>query len=139
MKKVWGRLLIIFAFICGLLSFVPPILTGNYFFTFDGARDLIWVKNQVDFLKPSLIGPWGSITGVFFGPLWFWILTIPYILGGGDPRIITLFSGLLIFSTGIIAYYLLKKHLFSLAFFTLVLGFTSPAILSLSEFAFSQH
>lgn len=139
MQTKLRTILLFIAFVSGLLSFTLPILTGYFFFTFDGARDMLWVKNQVDFLKPSLIGPWGSITGIFFGPLWFWILSIPYILGTGDPRIITLFSGLLVFSTGIIAFFFLRKYSYILAYFTLLLGVTSPAILSLSEFAFSQH
>lgn len=103
--------------------------------TFDQGRDWLWVQNQFELMRPSLIGPAGSIAGVFFGPLWFWLLSIPYALSGGHPIAMTLFNALIVYSAVIVAALMFKKH----ARLILLLGFGSPALHGLANHAFSQH
>jgi len=65
---------------------LPQILRDEFPFVFDFGRDLIWVRNMVELKKITLIGPWGSLAGVYMGPGWYYFLAIPYIISGGDPR-----------------------------------------------------
>ncbi len=110
-----------------------------YFLTFDQGRDLIWSYNQVLFSKPSLIGPWGSITGVFFGPLWFWILGIGLFFSGGDPIITVLINMAIVYSAGILMYLFLRKKDKLTALIILTIFFASSYIRGMAGFAFSQH
>lgn len=127
------------AILAGLLIALMPILFGLFPFTFDQARDIIWVKNQVDFFRPYLIGPWGSLAGVYFGPLWYWLLTIPFVIFSGNPVGVTLFNATLVFGSILLAAWLFKKHLPKTAIFIILLGFWSPAVHGIASFAFSQH
>jgi len=139
MNKLLHPVLTSLVLFTGLIVCVVPILSGIFFFTFDQARDLIWVKNQVDFFAPSLIGPPGSLEGVFFGPVWLWLLTLPFIIGNGSPIFTTLFNSFVVLSAGVLAVILLwRQHKFT-ACFLLILTFWSPAIHSLTGFAFAQH
>lgn len=69
-----------------LFATIPNIVQGQFTFAFDMGRDMLWVRNLVELHRPTLIGPWGSIAGVYFGPLWYYLLAIPYLITGGDPR-----------------------------------------------------
>jgi hypothetical protein len=129
-------------FLVGIASFAMmaiPIWKGAFFFTFDQARDALWVKNQIDFRQLSLIGPVGSLNGVFFGPLWLWLLIIPALLSGGDPTILTLFNAIFTYATLLFAAFLIRKHDKYTAYFFLLLGFISLSISNISATAFSQH
>lgn len=122
-----------------LFVYLYPLTQGIFHFTFDSARDLLWVKNQVDFKYLSLIGPWASLTGVFFGPLWFWLLLIPYLVGRGDPTVAVLFNGLVVYSAVIVLAYGCRRYSSKAAYFILVTGFMSQALRSLAGYAFAQH
>jgi len=138
-RRTLNIIILSFVIVIGLTISLWPVLSGVFPFTFDQGRDLLWVKNQVDFGRPSLIGPWGSLSGVFFGPLWFWLLTIPYLLSGGSPVAVTIFNALVVYSAVIVAGWLLKRHSKRLGYFIVLLGFSSFGVQSISRFAFSQH
>lgn len=84
-SKIYWCLLILAIGLFILLR-LPQVLRGDFAFVFDMGRDHIWVRNMVELTKPTLIGPWGSLAGVYMGPAWYYLLSLPYILGGGDPR-----------------------------------------------------
>ncbi|MFC1626999.1 hypothetical protein ACFL18_00395 [Patescibacteria group bacterium] len=139
MKKN-SYLIVLFLIIAlGLTISILPILKGIFPITFDQGRDFLWVKNQIDFQRPSLIGPWGSLVGTFFGPLWFWLLALPYILSNGHPLAMTLFNALIVYSSVLAAAYLFYKTNKRISYFILLLGFTSPGIIGIANHAFSQH
>lgn len=69
-----------------LLLRLPQVLRDEFPFVFDMGRDHIWVRNIVELKKPTLVGPWGSLAGVYFGPAWYYLLVPAYIITGGDPR-----------------------------------------------------
>ncbi len=131
--------LIILVSLIGLAVGLWPIVSGMFPVTYDQGRDWLWVKNQFDLGRPSLVGPSGSISGVFFGPLWFWLLAIPYGLSYGHPMVMTLFNALMVYSSVIIAALIFRKHDKNIAWLILLLGFGSPALHGLANHAFSQH
>lgn len=70
----------------GLLLRVFITWDGNFIFNVDNADDMIDVREMVSLGKPKLIGQIaGGVEGLFYGPGWFYLLTIPYILFNGDP------------------------------------------------------
>lgn len=132
-------LILIFIIIVGLVINLVPVLYGIFPITYDQGRDFLWVKNQIDFHQPTLIGPAGSMQGVYFGPLWFWLLSLPYILFNGSPIAMTLFNALIVYASLILTFWVIKKYDFRVAYFFIFLGFISPAIHSQASYAFSQH
>lgn len=139
LNKHFLKIPLFFSLIIGLWLIFFPIFQGIFAFTFDQARDLLWVKNQLDFKQPALIGPWGSLQGVYFGPLWYWLLSLPFLLSNGSPIIITSFNALVVLSSFIFLALALAKHNRSVSYFLLFLGFLSPAFHWLSQYAFAQH
>lgn len=137
-KKLFISLFITISFI-GLTIAILPILYGFFAITFDQGRDFIWVSNQVALRKPSLIGPWGSLTGVFFGPLWFWILGFGKLLFGGNPLVFTLINFGIVYSALFLAFILFRKKPKIFLLFLSIIGFSSVQLRSISGFAFSQH
>lgn len=70
------------------------ILTDSFAFTYDVGRDLLALYNIVYLYDIPLIGPTTGLQGLFYGPWWYYILSIPYLLSGGDPHGIVLFIAL---------------------------------------------
>lgn len=75
----------------GLLLRVEGIRTGSFAFTYDVGRDLLAVSDIVNNHKIPLIGQTTGLPGLFYGPWWYYLLTIPFILSSGNP------SGVLFF------------------------------------------
>lgn len=116
-----------------------PIFHGVFFITFDQGRDFLWVKNQVELQKLYLVGPWGSLAGVFFGPFWFWLLIIPYLITDGHPIGFSVFNALIVMSSVVVSFFLLRKKVYTAAIFVVILGLLSVGLRGISTFAFSQH
>jgi hypothetical protein len=123
-----------------LLLTLPSIISGNFTFVFDMGRDQLWTRNMVELRRPTLIGPWGSIAGVFFGPLWFYLLSIPYLIFNGDPRAAVLLPLASNLAAMIIGWKVLRKynHPQAADFFAILYG-VSPAVVGLSSFAFHAN
>jgi hypothetical protein len=58
---------------------------GHFLFNMDNARDMVEVREMVILKHPRLIGPNTAIEGFFTGPMWYYLLAIPFILSNGDP------------------------------------------------------
>lgn len=103
MKKVeWFLLLLILS-----LSFLlgaRMILSGDFFYLFDQARDYLLVKDIVDAHSLTLIGTHSGLGGFFHGPLWLYMLAPIYIFGGGNPFSFTYFYIGLQLVTVLVAY-----------------------------------
>jgi len=130
---------IIFVSIISLIIALTSIIYGVFPITYDQGRDWLWVKNQFDLGRPSLVGPAGSIRGIFFGPLWFWLLAIPYGLTGGSPLAMTLFNAVIVYASIIVAALIFYKYEKLIFWFIILFGFTSPVIHGIANHAFSQH
>lgn len=58
---------------------------GNFIFNMDNARDFVDVREMVELKQIRLSGPTSGIEGLYNGPLWYYLLAIPYIVLNGDP------------------------------------------------------
>lgn len=58
---------------------------GNFIFHMDVARDFIDVREMVVLKNLRLIGPTSAIAGLFSGPLWYYLLSIPFLISLGNP------------------------------------------------------
>jgi len=58
------------------------IISGNISFWYDPARDMLSAWDNLH--KLTLIGSTSGIPGIFYGPYWIWLLSIP-IFFSKDP------------------------------------------------------
>lgn len=58
---------------------------NNFIFNIDNARDMVDVREMVILKKPRLISHTSGLEGVFMGPAWYYLLTVPFFISGGDP------------------------------------------------------
>lgn len=133
---IFQCLLALMVLISAFIRFIP-IWQGNFWFTFDNARDYLWVRDIVVLGRVYLIGPWSSLGGVFFGPGWYYFLAIPFILSAGNPSAAAVSMGLIILICAIVAYIWVMNEFssvplavltaFFILFSTLLLQFTFVA------------
>lgn len=98
--------IILIAFLLRLL----PVRNNNFYFTMDQGNDAVWAREIWSRGQILLRGPETGLTGVFAGPLWFYFISLGYLIFQGHP-----FGGLLlmivlnVFCTAMIIWYLAKK------------------------------
>lgn len=80
-----AKIIIIFVLGLGLIYKVLVTSHGNFIFNMDNARDMVDVREMVELKKPRLIGQTSGIAGLYNGPGWYYLLSIPYIFTNGDP------------------------------------------------------
>ena len=97
-------------FVIGFLLRIHNI-DKNLFFGPEQGRDLLVVKDIVVNHKLVLIGSKTDIDGIFHGPLFYYLMVLPFILSKGNPVFISLF---LIFVNCLSVYfiYILGRELF---------------------------
>jgi len=108
-----GRGTALFLILLSFLGFLLRIsfLPDNLFFGFEQGRDALVVKELLDG-KLTLLGPKTDIEGLFHGPLFYYLLAIPYFLGKGDPSLASFFL-IFLSSFSIPLIYFLGKSLFN--------------------------
>lgn len=84
-------LLLIILSMVGIFLRLQPVFLDSVHFSFDQGDDLTEVRRLIVDHQLSLIGRASGLQGVFMGPLWTFILAIPYWLGGGNPAAATVF------------------------------------------------
>ena len=77
LKRHYFPILLGLIFIFGFLVRAIEVLTNNYIFLFDQGRDYLVVKEIVLNHKLTLIGASTGLHGIFSGPFWYYLLTIP--------------------------------------------------------------
>ncbi|MBI4099916.1 hypothetical protein HY440_02815 [Candidatus Microgenomates bacterium] len=65
------------------------VLLGGIPFWYDPGRDFLMAWDSLS--KLTLIGPPGGVPGIFYGPYWIWLLSLPMIFTR-DPRLVTLLA-----------------------------------------------
>lgn len=84
---VLGLSVLIVNFFIGLLHFFK----ADFYYDTDIARDFLLLDDMLESKKISLIGGRSSISGVFHGPLYYWLVLPLFILFKGNPLGITIF------------------------------------------------
>lgn len=98
-KKLFIFLGLLAIIIIGAWLRLSGIISNSFAFTYDAGRDMLAVNDIIVNHKISLIGPTTGIDGIFYGPWWYFILSIPFFVFSGNPQGIEFFMGLI----GIIA------------------------------------
>lgn len=135
-EKISFRLILI----ASIVLRVFLIIRDSAPFAYDMGRDLLWTKDIAFYRIPTLIGPAASIWGVYFGPLWFYFLSLPLLLTNGNPLSAVYITASAIIFTGFLGYFLFKKYLgklYALVLAIIILfGATS---INISTFAFHAN
>lgn len=82
-KFFWGICLI--SIVVGLVYRLILTSNGNFIFNMDNARDMVDIREMVELGKWRLIGPTSGIDGLYTGPGWYYLLSVPYVFSRGDP------------------------------------------------------
>jgi len=120
-------LLIFFAFLVRTVG----LINNNALFIFDSARDFLFVEKIAVDHKLILIGPpSGGLQGYFHGVIWYYILTIPFVLSGGHPISGPWFMAIASTFSVVAAFFILKKimNIYSGIFGILLLGFSGYSV-----------
>lgn len=81
--------------IIGFYIRIGGIISNSFAFTYDVGRDLIQVGQIVNGHKIPLIGQTTGLGGLYYGPWWYYILTPPFTIVGGNPQGIASFMVIL--------------------------------------------
>lgn len=85
------------------------LISDNLFFGPEQGRDLLVVKTIAQDHKLTLLGARTEIEGIFYGPFYYYLMVIPFVLSQGDPVFIEGFLILLNCITVFIIYFLGKE------------------------------
>ena len=88
------------------------LLPENLFFGPEQGIDFAVIKNIVIDHKLTLIGSKTDISGIFHGPLYYYLATVPFVISDGNPVFISLFL-IVLNSVSVIFIYVLGKELFN--------------------------
>ncbi|HUD09769.1 MAG TPA: glycosyltransferase family 39 protein [Patescibacteria group bacterium] len=88
------------------------LIGQNLFFGPEQGRDMLVVKSIVIDHKLVLIGPTTAVEGIYHGPLYYYLSTIPFFFSKGNPLFIALFF-IFLNALSVFLVYLVGKELFS--------------------------
>ncbi|OGD89361.1 hypothetical protein A3D04_03930 [Candidatus Curtissbacteria bacterium RIFCSPHIGHO2_02_FULL_40_16b] len=135
-----SKIPIFLVLVAALFVRIYLIVRDSVPFAYDMGRDLLWAKDISFYHIPTLIGPAASIWGVYFGPLWYYFLSIPLLISGGHPLSAVFFTASTIILTGALAYFLFFKYIGKqLAFILAIIILFSAALINISTFAFHAN
>lgn len=107
-KNIYLFLLFLIVIISSYLRLIGTY-TNSFAFTYDVGRDMLKVAEIVYQHKIVLIGFTTGLEGVFYGPWWYYILALPFLISSGDPQFISVFIAFTGISAIIILYLFGKK------------------------------
>ena len=115
-------------------------LEGQFSFSWDFARDMLWVRQLTIQHKPMLVGAWGSLAGSYFGPLYFYLLAIPTFMSHGDPRWAVVMVSVFMTALVPLSYYWGKRYFSeTLGLIWAFIFSVAPIFFHLSLYSFPQH
>lgn len=84
-------------------------LNDFLFFGFEQGRDALATLDIINLKHFPLIGPGTSAPGIFHGAYYYYLMTIPYYLGSGNPLFAAFFIVLISSLTSVIGYFFAKN------------------------------
>ncbi len=109
MRKLLIVLALLSILIIGSWLRLSGILSNSFAFTYDVGRDMLAVQNIVVNHKIPLIGQTTGIQGIFYGPWWYYMLSIPFFIFSGNPQGIAFFMAFVGILTIMLGYIIGKK------------------------------
>lgn len=119
---------LLFLVVIGTWLRVWGIIDGSFSFTYDVGRDMLAISDIVVNHKLTLLGPTTGLQGLFYGPWWYYLLSIPFAITSGDPKGVALFMAALGVANIVLAF-LIGKKLGSVFF-----AITTAAFISVTPF-----
>lgn len=135
MRKLFIVLGLLIILIIGSWLRLSGILSNSFAFTYDVGRDMLAVQNIVVNHKITLIGQTTGIEGIFYGPWWYLILSIPFLFFSGNPQGVAFFMGIIGIATILLGYIFGKKigGVFLGIIFSAFISFSSVMVLTSSQ------
>ena len=135
MKKlfiVFGLLIIL---TIGSWLRLSGIISNSFAFTYDVGRDMLAVENIVVNHKATLIGQTTGVEGIFYGPWWNLMLSVPFFISSGNPQGIAFFMGIIGIITILLGYIVGEKigGVFLGIIFSAFISFSSVMVLTSSQ------
>lgn len=146
MKKIVYILLVSLLIFLSVIPRSVELINGNYLFLLDQGRDYLAVReiavnHNFTLIGSEVGGGMAGIRGVFHGPVYFYLLSIPFVIFNGDPWggivLMFLFGMLTIFAA-----FLFGKKVFNSTFFGFILALlvaASPPLIAQSRFVWNPH
>ncbi len=108
------KIIYVFLFILFLSAYLlrTYLLQQNLFFGPEQGIDFLTMKDIVVNHKLTLIGAKTDVTGIYHGPIYYYVSAIPFFISHGDPLFIAKFL-IIINCLTVFFLYLLGKELFS--------------------------
>lgn len=131
------KIILVAFLILGAILKVYTTSCGNFIFNTDNARDILDIRSMVVFHNFRLIGPTSGIEGLYDGPAWYYMLSIPYYLSNGDPYSLVLFQILLWFIGGVFLIKLAQKWGFVITLLGTILWVGSSIVSLATSYAFN--
>jgi len=133
-------LFILVFFLIGFFLRAQETISGNFLFLLDSGRDMMDVKKIVFDHTLTLIGPYTSLGGVFQGPLYYYLLSVPTCIFQGNPLGNILLMLLLSMSVVIFAYYFMNRYFgYIAAGITFTLFIFSPEAIAAATYFWNPH
>lgn len=108
-KTSFGFFVLLVILAIGSWLRLSGILTNSFAFTYDVGRDMIALENIVVNHKIPLIGQTTGVEGIFYGPWWYFMLAVPFLIFSGNPQGIAFFMGIIGIITILLGFVVGKK------------------------------
>lgn len=149
-KKVLSKCILIFSIMLLIILALFPrcveVLNGNPVFGFDQGRDYLAVKSIVVDHKHTLIGSElgagsAGISYLFHGPFYYYLLTIPFLIFGGNPSGGVALMFLISFASVFLSLIIAQK-IFNNRFLGILVGLlvaVSPPLITQARFIWNSY
>ncbi len=131
---------VVAVFILAFFLRAQESISGNYLFLIDQGRDMMAVKKIVFDHHLTLIGPYTSLQGIFQGPIWYYLLSIPLFLTRGNPIGSVYLMLIISMSAVLISFFWTKKRFGkTTALLVAFLFAVSPEAIAASTYSWNPH